>query len=186
MKNLYLILIASISTATMMACDEAESRCGPGEASDQGLTLSIESASLTFGNATTSPNNDCSVSGAPTSLTLDIIQLNPAPAMRRALTLCVPRPDQLDEPRDLTTDAVTTGVQVIDLFADSDDCLISLDRSRPPMGTATFIGACDDGTHSAGYALELSGQLPATRTCQGQADQSINVQLSGTFSVSAL
>ncbi len=169
-----------------MACDGTESTCGPGDASNQGLTLSIESASLIFGNATTSPNNDCSVSGAPTSLTLDIIQLNPAPVMRRALTLCVPHPDQLDAALALTSDAVTTGVQIIDLFADSEGCLISLDRSRPPMGTATFTGVCDDGTHSAGYALELSGQLPATRACQGQADQSINVQLSGAFSVSAL
>ena len=142
-------------------------------------------AGITYGAGTTSPNNDCSVDEAPTSLTIDIVQVAPLTAERRALILCVPRPDRLDTELALTDDSVTTGVQVIDIFADDDDCLISIDRTRAISGTATFAGACSDGTDPAGYALNLSGEIPATATCPTETN-AITLTVSGELAISAL
>ena len=184
MTRVFLVLAIGASALGSIGCSGPD--CGPGSAAADGLTVDVTGTVLTYGSATTSPNNDCSVDGAPTSLTIDIIQVSPMPSSRRALILCVPRPDMLDQQLALTGDTETTGVQVIDIFADADDCLIVLDRGRQITGTASFSGACDDGAGADGYALTLDGQLPATRMCMGMADEAITVSLAGELAVEAL
>ena len=157
--------------------------CGPGDVSARGLIVETGLGPLTYGDGTSSPNNDCPVDGAPTSLTIEIVQVDPPTVEERALVLCLPRPDQIgSEPIDLADDS---RIQVIDIFADEADCLISIDRSRPVSGTATFTGFCDDGTAPDGYALGLSGTIPATRTCRG-GDEAIELTLSGELALDAL
>ena len=184
MTRLFFVLLITAGASAAVGCSGDD--CGPGDAPADGLSIDVTGTTLTYGDGTTSPNNDCSVADAPTSLTIDIAQVDPAPAMRRALILCVPRPDLLGDPLALTSDAEVTGVQVIDIFADADGCLISLDRSRAITGTATFTGACDGGADPAGYALALASDLPATRACSGMPDEAITITLSGELAITAL
>ncbi len=180
-----LILITAAAAANACGGDV----CGPGDAPVNGLAVSSSdlqtSGGITYGDATTSPNNDCSIDSAPTSLTIDIRQVDPITVDRRALILCVPRPDRLDTELALTSDRETTGVQVIDIFADDGSCLIGIDRTRAPTGTARFDGACEDGTDSAGYALTLTGEIPATQDCAGTMT-SVTLSVSGEIAVRAL
>ena len=182
-------LVARFATLATLATTGGcggDDQCGPDDAPAQGLSIAIGDQTLTFGDATSSPNNDCSIDGAPTSLTIDIFQISPTPTTRRALTLCIPRPDRLLDGRVvLTEDDVTTGIQLIDLFADESGCLLSFNRGEGVSASGQFNGVCDDGASPEGYSLELSGSIPVTRNCQGN-EESLSVQLSGRFAVTAL
>jgi hypothetical protein len=171
-----------LAAAAAAGCGD-DAVCGPGEAAPDGLVITSGESALTFGEATSSPNNDCPVEGAPTSLTLEIRQLDPAPSAARFLVLCLPRPDQIGpDPIDITDDRI----QVIDVFADDGDCLISLDRTRDLAGTLTFTGFCDDGDAPDGYALGFAATMPATRACAGAPAEAIELELAGELAVTAL
>lgn len=179
------ILVAA-ALSLFSACDGDED-CGPGEAPADGLTITAEGVTLTYANATSSPNNDCPVDGAATALTIDITQSDPATAVRRPLILCIPRPDQVGTaPIDLADGTDFTKIQLIDVFAEANGCLISFDRTRTFSGTATFSGFCSDGTDPAGYALALDATIPATRDCPAGPDAAITITVSGELSVTAL
>jgi hypothetical protein len=174
--------VALLGVVAAVGCGD-DTVCGPGEAATDGLVVTGGEAALTFGEATSSPNNDCPVEGAPTSLTVEIRQLDPAPSAARFLVLCLPRPDQIgSDPIDITDDRI----QVIDVFADDGDCLISLDRTRELAGTLSFTGFCDDGVAPAGYALGFAATVPATRACPGAPAEPIELELGGELAVTAL
>lgn len=175
------LAVAAILVLAAACGDDAV--CGPGEAPAVGLSIDTGDSVLTYGNGTSSPNNDCPTDGSPTSLTVDVFQVTPAPTQDRALVLCLPRPDAIaDAALDIADDTL---VQVIDVFADEDDCLISIDRARAVSGTARFTGFCENGTDPAGYALEIDAVIPATRTCAG-SDEAIDLTVSGEVALEAL
>ncbi len=179
-------IISLVMLLGAAGCSGDDRVCGSADAPADGLTLMIDGQAFTYGGATSSPNNDCTpVQGQePTSLTVDLRQLTPTPPAERLLVLCLPRPDALgEEPIAIPSEEL---VQLIDIFAEADDCFISLDRSASSTGTATFIGFCDAGSHPDGYALELEGSFAGTRTCEGQAMESVRIELDGRVAVNPL
>lgn len=180
------VLCALPLTLALFACgdDGAPAECGPGDATDEGLEVARGADVFTFGGATSSPNNDCPAQGAPTSLTIQIAQIDtPAPANPGSLILCVPRPDDLGAPIQLSD---SDHIQVIDVFVGDGDCRISLDRAGDLGGTVTFGGVCENGVDIAGYSMSFDATVPATRSCAGSADESVELQLSGDLAVSAI
>jgi hypothetical protein len=178
-----LIILTALLAATLPACGEP---CGPGDAPASGVTGSAEGETVAYGQFTTSPNNDCSVAGHPTSLTLDGIQTDPAASPPLHLTFCLPRPDQIDG--EVALDDLER-IEVIDLFAEMGDCFLALDRTVAPTGTITFDGYCADGTDPAGYAIRFDGTVGGTLSCpdgDGGADRSVTVTLGGEAAVTAL
>lgn len=179
-----LIILLALPLAALPACGEP---CGPGDAPASGVTATAGGTSVAYGQFTTSPNNDCSVAGHPTSLTLDGIQTDPAASPPLHLTFCLPRPDEIGgDPIPLDD---TQRIEVIDLFAEMGDCFLSLDRTAPPTGSITFSGYCDDGTDPAGYAIAFDGAVAGTLSCpdgDGGTDQSVTVTLGGQAAVTAL
>jgi hypothetical protein len=160
----------------------AGQECGPGEAPAAGVNALLAGQSISYGGFTSSPNNDCSVPGAPTSLTLDGVQTDPAPSRTLHLTFCLPRPDRLGSGPVALDD--TERVEVIDIFGELDDgCLFLLDRDVPPTGTIDFQGYCDQGLDAAGYAVVLDGTVAATNMCTGER---VTVELGGSAAVQAL
>lgn len=177
-----LAALLSLLVVPIAGCGD-DGDCGPGEAPADGLTITSGGESFRFGEATSSPNNDCPVEGAPTSLTVEIAQVDPAPVDDRFFVLCLPRPDQIGgEPIELTDERI----QVIDIFVDDDGCLISLDRSREVSGTATFSGFCGDGSGESGYALGFAATVPGTRSCAGMPEEAVELELSGELAVTAI
>jgi hypothetical protein len=155
--------------------------CGPGDAPNAGVTLAVDGRALSFGDFTSSANNDCTPAGAEvTSLTLEGFQQGVAD---HQLTFCLPRPDRIgEEPIPITEVA---RLEVIDVVAADDGCTLTLDRDRPLAGTARFEGYCAAGGDPAGYALSFDAQLPLVRTC-GDADPAdVSGELSGRTAVSA-
>lgn len=176
-----LVILAALPF--LPACGEP---CGPGDAPPSGVTATAGGETVEYGQFTTSPNNDCSVAGHPTSLTLDGVQTDPATSPPLHLTFCLPRPDEIgSDPVPLDD---TQRIEVIDIFADAGGCLLSLDRTVTPTGTITFTGYCGDGTDPAGYAISFDATVGGTLSCSGDAgaDQSVTVTLGGEAAVQAL
>jgi hypothetical protein len=159
--------------------------CGAGDAPVDGLTLSAGGTSaLTLGDVRSSANNDCTPdqSSGPISLTIEATEL--APTRGLGLVLCLPRPGEIGAAAISLADP--DRIQFVDLFVeDEGGCTLRRDSSREPAGEALFAGFCQDGGHPDGYALSLSGTLPALRTCPGGDPDPITLTASGTAAVSA-
>jgi hypothetical protein len=169
--------------ATLALAGCGDEVCGPGDAPPDGVVASVAGETIRYGGFTSSPNNDCTPPGAQaTSLTVDGRQLDPQPSGSYGITLCIPRPG------DLNGALVTLGdpdrLQLIDIYAElADGCLVQFDRTGQLSGTASFEGFCGDGTDPAGYAIAFDAGVPVTRMCDGQAD---TLQLSGRVAVEAM
>jgi hypothetical protein len=164
--------------------------CGPGAEVGSEITVTAGGVTLEFGNFTSSANNDCSVAGSPTSLTIDGVQTSPdQPGF--FLTLCLPRPDQIDDQSaPLVPGQIPPGaddlVQVINVNGDlGGGCTLALDSSGVFAAAAHFGGYCGDGLDPAGYAMELTGALPGTRTCAG-VGETVSIELGGVAAVTAV
>lgn len=160
---------AALPVVLVAACGGGDEDCGPGEVTGQ-LVGTVDGTELRYGEVTASPNNDCSVAGAPVSLTLEARQEGTG----RLLVFCLPRPDQLEGSIDLGDDRL----QLIDLFADADDCLLSLDRGRAATGQLGFAGVCANGTDPAGFALSIDASIPVVRSCP-EGDDELVVDFTG-------
>ncbi len=136
---------------------------------------------MTYGNFTSSENNDCSA-GARPSLSIEGEQLSPPASATFHLTLCLPSPDDIGSSEISLPD--DDKVQVIDASAEVDGCAIGLAGSA--TGTARFLGYCEDGLDPAGYALELSLEIPAERTCNGDPPESLSLAVSGRAAVAPI
>ena len=181
-----LVMMALSCVALAVATGCGSDDCGPGDAPANGVTGQIGSDTVGFGQFNSSPNNDCNVPGGGVSLTLDGVQTAPTETGVH-ITFCLPQPAELGKgPVSL---ADTTMVEVIDVFARVGDCITQIDRRAPPTGTIEFIGYCDGGTHSGGYAISLSGTVSGTRTCTSSdagAAEEVTIELGGSASVLAL
>jgi hypothetical protein len=146
--------------------------CGPGDAPADGITATDGSAMLTYGGFTFGANNDCTpVGSAITSLSLFSTQTGVSGTFH--FDLCIERPDQLATPQALGPDVENAAVpvHVVDFGGSANNCEYDLDHSARPSGTAQAIGACANGTDPSGFAFEVSGAIPATRTCGTAIDQ---------------
>jgi hypothetical protein len=163
------------------ACGDDDS-CGPGDEEAPGLTV----GSITFGNFGASANNDCPPTAGqhPTSITIQGEQVSPE-VPGQFLVLCLPRPDLIDDQPVSFSDGER--LELVDLFGqDGDGCAIRFDDSAEPgSAAATFTGFCDNGTSEAGFALSLSGNLPAARTCDGDPPEAEVAPLGGRAEVAA-
>jgi len=182
MRTALLLLLLALPAA----CGN-DTPCGPGDAPDNGLTADLGAGEqLTFGGFTSSANNDCSVAGSPTSLTVDGVQMGQSSFH---ITFCLPRPDQIGAGAiDLTDD---TRVQIININGDlGGGCLLTQNPGGTLSGTISFVGFCKDGGDPAGYAIQLAGTVPGFRACTGgdAGTQStpVDIALSGTTIVTAL
>lgn len=169
-------LLLSLSLACF-APGCGDEQCGPGDATGP-IVGTAGDAEVRYGELTASANNDCSVAGGPVSLTLEGRQEGTG----RLLVLCLPRPDELGGEVALGDPDLA---QLVDVFADDGDCLLSLDRSRDPSGTVSFAGVCDDGLDPAGFSIEFSATVPVTRTCPDAEPEAATMTLSGIAPVAA-
>lgn len=171
------ISAVAVACALLAGCAD-DGNCGPGDAPADGMTLTVGSDTVQFERWTSSPNNDCSEAGHPTSLTVDGIQAGGS----FHVTFCLPRPDELGGSVDLSDSNL---VQVINVAAEINGCTAVKDAMATPTGTAMFTGYCGDGTDKSGYALELDGSVAGTQTCN-MTDTPVTIELGGRFAVEAL
>lgn len=163
-------------------CGSGAETCGPAGAPES-VAASGGGLTLTYGQFTGRPNNDCPASGAPTGLvSLTITGMQTDAGGGGFATLCVGRPDQLaSQSLGLGFDAAA--VHVVDFSATTSGCTFKIDRSQTPTGTASASGLCDSGMNPAGFALELDAALTLTRTCGATVD-TVPVTLRGRVAVS--
>ena len=158
----------------------SDDACGPPKGTqDAGLLASSADVVLSYGNITSGPNNDCPVMDAPTgviSLTLQGTQVD-GPGL---LTLCIPRPDLLQN----GTRQLGTDVRIIDLSGDKDGCTYTFEQLRPATGDVSTEGMCDNGKDLAGYAITIDGNLSLKRMC-ATVNDTIAVSFAGTVAVEA-
>lgn len=180
--ELALVLVAG--AAALAGCGDDDS-CGPGSAPAAGITLTVGSETVTYGGFTASENNDCTVqSSGVISVSVHGAQTGGS----SSLTLCLPRPDLLgaeavplvpSRPTPMPDDRA----MVIDSSAAlAGGCTVQKDVTMTPTGTARFLGYCDGGNNSAGYAIELTGTVPLVRTCGATMDN-VTGTLAGTVAV---
>lgn len=177
-----LLLLVAAAALAASGCGDDDA-CGPGDQPAPGLT--VEAAAVTFGDFAASANNDCPPTAGehPTSITIQGEQVDPA-VSGQFLVLCLPRPDLIDDQPVPLSDGER--IQLIDLFGqDAEGCDIRFDSAADPgNAAATFSGFCENGTDPAGFAIELSGVLPITRSCDG-ADSALTSQLGGRAAVAS-
>jgi hypothetical protein len=177
------LALAALALAVLALGGCGDGECGPGDEPGGGVTVTAGDTTVTYGAFTSSPNHDCTVEGHPTSLTLESLQTDPAPSRPFYMTFCLPRPDELAPGTiSLADDRL---IEVVDVFAEVDGCVLSFDRTLPPDGSVTIAGYCREGLHPDGYAISLAGSLPGVRTCDGDAEP-IELTLGGVAAVEAL
>lgn len=166
-----------------VGCGPGAETCGPAGAPES-LVASGNGLTLTYGQFTGRPNNDCPASGAPKGLvSLTITGMQTDAGGGGFATLCVGRPDQLaSQSLELGTDAAAA-VHFVDLNATTSGCTFKIDRTQPLTGTASATGLCDSGTNPAGFTLVLDAALTLTRTCGATVD-TVPVSLHGKVAVS--
>jgi hypothetical protein len=157
--------------------------CGPGGAPPSGLIAGGGGLTLTYGQFTGRPNNDCPASGAPMGvISLTITGMQTDTGGGGFATLCVGRPDQLaNQPLGLGFDAAAA-VRVFEINGQANGCTFSVDRSQLPGGTASASGLCGNGSDAAGFALTIDATVALTRTC-GTTIDTVPVTLSGRVAV---
>ena len=167
---------------SLAACPSDGDECGPGDAPDDGLTVTGLGVELAYNGLLAGPNNDCPIDGTPDgviSLTIAGTQVD-GPGL---FTLCVPRPDQLSGGEALGIDDPASedpAVRVVDISGTDVACEYDLDDTAP-TGTVRAQGLCDD-TGAGGFALVIDGEVTLTRTCGAQVD-TVVVELGGTIAV---
>jgi hypothetical protein len=171
-RLLFLSSISVLSVAGLAGC--SDDTCGPGDAPDNGLVAGDQDQKLTFGGLRSSANHDCPDAEKPE---LSVSIMGSQTDGQGLLTLCIPRPDKLQDGLPLGT-----GVQIIDLRGQFNGCDYAIETARPVQGTVSGKGVCDNGTNNAGYALVFDGHISLHRTCPTATD-TIAVNLSGSVAV---
>lgn len=177
------LCLSSTSLALLLAAgcsDDAE--CGPGTAPADGITATEGGETLTFGGLQSLQGNDCPDPAAPSGVISVAIAGDQIGGTGR-ITLCVPRPDQLNEgQRSVGLALSDADIRIIDLKGTSGACAYTLDNTVAPTGTGGSTGVCDAAADPAGYALTLDAQVTVKRTCGDVMDTAV-VALTGTASV---
>ncbi len=167
------IAVVAIALAAPACSDD----CGIEGAPEFGLTASGDQVALTYGDLSAIAGNDCSDPATPSiiSLTISGKQMGSTDTQ---LTICVPRPDQLENgPLDL-------GAAIVFNQLDGSDasCTYSLEPTVPPTGTLRSQHMCSNGTDKAGFALVVNGAVTLARACGG-TNSKVAVTLTGTTAV---
>ena len=177
-----LAVVSGLVCSGLAGCGGGDDSCGPNGAPAAGLVAAGTDATLTFGNLSASPNNDCPVDGAPSGVTSLTIAGTQTDGQGR-ITLCVSRPDLLARGSQSLSIAAAEGrVALVDLAGSSNGCSLAFDTAKEPTGTVTVTGMCNNGEDASGFSLVLDDALTMTRTC-GQAIDSIAVKLTGRAAV---
>lgn len=175
----FLLCTSLAAAAGSAGC--GDDSCGPAGAPAVGVVASGSGVTMTYGSFSGSPNRDCPDAAAPA----DVISLSIMSTQSDGagfLTLCIGRPDLLAH------QALTFGaepgaqVHVIDLNGTANSCMLTIDRSQPPSGTATSTGMCGNGSDAAGFALTLDATVRFTRTCGATVD-TVSATLRGRVAV---
>jgi len=178
------ISLALVSLGALGGCPGGDDSCGPGSAPANGLAASSTDVTLTYGGLVSGLNNDCPDPAAPdgvVSLTIAGQQVDG----NGLFTICVPRPDLLGTQQlALGIDIAGSEVRVVDASGEAAGCTYRFDATRPPTGTATAEGLCDNAANKAGFALIVDGAISLQRTCGTTVDQ-IGVTLRGQAAVGA-
>jgi|GEM_PF-7038391 len=162
----FVVISLAVAFTGSTGCGD-DCAAGPGDAGQQGLSLTTSAGAFVYGRARSSPNNDCTPFQGrdPTSLTVDMIQVDPATETSLFLTLCIPEPDNLEDGSyALGFETSGESVLLIDVFGRSDDGdVFQLDSSAAGLdATIDVAGYCSDGSAPEGYAIALAGSVPVT------------------------
>jgi hypothetical protein len=173
----------AIAACAATGCGSSDNRCGPGDAPEVGLAVTSNAATLSFGDLTSSRNNDCRTSDAPDGI-VSVTLFGAETGGTGTITLCIARPDLLAQQAQPLVQEVPGmgGVHLVNLNATAAGCSFVIDTSKPITGNATSSGLCDNGSNPAGFALTLDGTLSLTRTCGATVD-TVNVALQGRVAV---
>jgi hypothetical protein len=156
--------------------------CGTGDAPTVGIVASSSEVTITYGNLTSLAGNDCPDPAAPAGVVSISLEGTQEGGPGR-ITLCIPRPDQLNGGgHTLGTSLSTADVRIIDLGGMAGSCTFQFDSTRPPTGVAIGEGVCGNGEDPAGFALELDGAASLRRTCGATID-TVAVTLTGRVAV---
>ena len=172
------LFVLGVSAIFASGCGGRE-HCGPDDSPTVGLVASSADIALTYGDLTSSQNQDCPDPHAPQgviSLTVNGTQVDGM----GFITLCASRPDQLGEGV-----PIGSAFEIVDFNGEANSCTFKLANGAAPTGTARSSGLCDNGASPDGYALTLTGSLVLQRLCSSSTD-TVEFQLAGTVAVQPL
>jgi len=177
------VLVAAVAALSLAGCDD-EATCGSAGTSAIGIVAGDDQITLTYGGLVSGINNDCPDPDAPEgviSMTIAGTQTDGT----GLITLCVSRPDELATTKlALGIDVVPSDVHIVDVGGTANGCTFTFDDTRPPTGTASTEGLCDNGANPAGFVLILDGAISLDRTCGATVDK-VAVTLRGRIAVTA-
>jgi hypothetical protein len=75
-------------------------------------------------------------------------------------------------------------MRLVDFTGMANGCTFARDAAKPPIGTGTGTGVCNNGTDPAGFALTLTGTIHAKRTCGATVDD-VALTLAGKVAVTS-
>lgn len=178
-------LFLCLTSVAALASGCSDDSCGPGDAPKVGLVAGSAEVTLTFGNMTSRAGNDCPDPSAPVGVVSVSIEGAQTDGTGGLITLCVPRPDLLMQGnRTLGLTISSADIRIIDLHGSSGACTYAIDSTRPPTGTGSGSGVCNNGIDKAGFAIELDGAVSLRRTCGAMID-TVAVKLTGSVAVPA-
>jgi hypothetical protein len=178
-KPTALALVSLAILALVPACPGGGEDCGPGDAAGDGLVIGNGAdVTLRYHMLAAHANNDCPDPAAPQgviSLTIDGQHVQTG----ESITLCVPRPDLLED-----GGALGTAVQLIDVNGAQNECTYIRNTTTPATGTVRGEGVCDAGNDPAGFALVFDGMVTLDRTCLA-GTETVTLAMTGAVSVIA-
>lgn len=174
------LLLASTLAVGCAGCGDDE--CGPMGAQPAALVASSAAVTLTYGSLTSLVGNDCPAVEPPPgviSVSVEGKQVD-GPGL---ITFCIARPDLFNGTRaTLGTALSMADVRIFDVTGTVDNCMYTLDSTRPPTGFAAGLGVCENGDSSAGFGVDFDGAISLRRTC-GSTIDTVAVTLTGIVAV---
>jgi hypothetical protein len=172
----------SLAAAGAAGCGGGDDSCGPGGAPEVGVVAAGTGVTMSYGALSGSPNRDCQDPSGPDSV-ISVTIIGSQSGGSGLLTLCISRPDLLAKQSQSFGAEPGAQVHLVDLNGTADNCMLTIDRTTPPTGTATSSGLCSDGGDPAGFALVLDAAMTLKRTCGSTVD-SVPITLRGRVAVS--
>ena len=178
----FLFSISLAGVAGAAGCGGGDDSCGPGGAPDAGVVASGTGVTITYGTLSGSPNRDCQDPAGPDGL-ISLSIMGSQSGGGGLITLCISRPDLLTKQAQSFGAEPSAQVHLIDLNGTASGCMLTIDRTTPPTGTATSSGMCSNGGDPAGFALVLDAAMTMKRTCGATIDF-VPITLRGRVAVS--
>src|SRR3712207_4643589 len=102
-RSLYRSSTSLLTLLALAACgeDSPPVECGIGDAPMSGMIVTSDEAEFEYGGFRAGANNDCRIADAPDDVvSVTIFGQQVFPAGAAVLSLCLPRPDEIDVGRD--------------------------------------------------------------------------------------